>query len=114
MRITPIPTDTAIASQVFGTKGYALASGLLSTLLLGWFAVQTGITPQVESPRFLNNQPLDKFTTIYLANVDRLDPECSLPGLVLNEPRERKNTRYILNNSFGMLGINSVVIIGKV
>ncbi|MFC3166100.1 purine-cytosine permease family protein [Ciceribacter thiooxidans] len=32
------------ASQVFGTKGYMLASGLLSTLLLGWFAVQTGIT----------------------------------------------------------------------
>ena len=47
-------------------------------------------------------------------NVDRLDPECALPGLALNEPRERKNTRYILNNSFGMLGINSVVIIGKV
>jgi 3-oxoacyl-[acyl-carrier-protein] synthase II len=47
-------------------------------------------------------------------NVDRLDPECALPGLVINEPRERKNTRYILNNSFGMLGINSVVIIGKV
>ncbi len=33
-----------IASRVFGTKGYAIASGLLSTLLLGWFAVQTGIT----------------------------------------------------------------------
>ena len=32
----------------------------------------------------------------------------------MNEPRERKNIRYILNNSFGMLGINSVVIIGKV
>ncbi len=47
-------------------------------------------------------------------NVDRLDPECALPGLAVNEPRERKNTRYILNNSFGMLGINSVVIIGKV
>jgi 3-oxoacyl-[acyl-carrier-protein] synthase II len=47
-------------------------------------------------------------------NVDRLDPECALAGLVINEPRERKNTRYILNNSFGMLGINSVVIIGKV
>jgi 3-oxoacyl-[acyl-carrier-protein] synthase II len=46
-------------------------------------------------------------------NVDRLDPECELPGLVLNEPRERKPVRYILNNSFGMLGINSVVIIGK-
>jgi 3-oxoacyl-[acyl-carrier-protein] synthase II len=47
-------------------------------------------------------------------NVDRLDPECALPGLVLNEPRQRKSIRYILNNSFGMLGINSVVIVGKV
>jgi 3-oxoacyl-[acyl-carrier-protein] synthase II len=47
-------------------------------------------------------------------NVDRLDPECALPGLALNEPRQRKPIRYILNNSFGMLGINSVVIVGKV
>ena len=47
-------------------------------------------------------------------NVDRLDPACELPGLALNEPRVRKSIRYILNNSFGMLGINSVVIVGKV
>src|SRR6478736_7300993 len=47
-------------------------------------------------------------------NVDRLDPECDLPGLAINEPRVRQSVRYILNNSFGMLGINSVVIIGKV
>jgi 3-oxoacyl-[acyl-carrier-protein] synthase II len=47
-------------------------------------------------------------------NIDRLDPECALAGLAVNEPRERKGVRYILNNSFGMLGINSVVIIGKV
>ena len=33
-----------VASAVFGKKGYILASGLLSTLLLGWYAVQTGIT----------------------------------------------------------------------
>src|SRR6185437_12737982 len=33
-----------IASIVFGKSGYVLASGLLSTLLLGWYAVQTGIT----------------------------------------------------------------------
>ncbi len=33
-----------IASIVFGRKGYVFASGLLSTLLLGWYAVQTGIT----------------------------------------------------------------------
>ena len=33
-----------VASAVFGKKGYILSSGLLSTLLLGWYAVQTGIT----------------------------------------------------------------------
>ena len=47
-------------------------------------------------------------------NVDDLDPECALPGLVLNEPRETAGVEYILNNSFGMLGINSAVIIRKV
>jgi 3-oxoacyl-[acyl-carrier-protein] synthase II len=47
-------------------------------------------------------------------NVDELDPECALPGLVTNEPREMSRTTTILNNSFGMLGINSVLIVKKV
>ena len=47
-------------------------------------------------------------------NVDQLDPDCAIPGLVLNEPEEGKKIDYVLNNSFGMLGINSVVIIGRV
>ncbi|QDT06869.1 3-oxoacyl-[acyl-carrier-protein] synthase 2 [Rubripirellula lacrimiformis] len=47
-------------------------------------------------------------------NVDQLDPSCELPGLVLNESQEVAKVDYILNNSFGMLGINSVVIIGRV
>jgi 3-oxoacyl-[acyl-carrier-protein] synthase II len=46
-------------------------------------------------------------------NVDQLDPECALEGLVLNQPRESGPVTYILNNSFGMLGINSAVIIKK-
>ncbi|EAQ78840.1 beta-ketoacyl-[acyl-carrier-protein] synthase family protein [Blastopirellula marina] len=46
-------------------------------------------------------------------NVDDLDPDCQLPGLVINEPKEIGPVRYILNNSFGMLGINSVAIIRK-
>ncbi len=46
-------------------------------------------------------------------NVDELDPDCALPGLVLNQAQEVKQVDYILNNSFGMLGINSVVIIGR-
>jgi len=46
-------------------------------------------------------------------NVDELDPECELNGLVVNEPREIGKPTYVLNNSFGMLGINSVVIIKR-
>jgi 3-oxoacyl-[acyl-carrier-protein] synthase II len=46
-------------------------------------------------------------------NVEELDPECALPNLVLNQPREIGPVHYILNNSFGMLGINSVVIVRK-
>ncbi|HEX4128545.1 MAG TPA: beta-ketoacyl-[acyl-carrier-protein] synthase family protein [Pirellulales bacterium] len=46
-------------------------------------------------------------------NVDELDPQCALGGLVVNEPQEIPRPRYILNNSFGMLGINSVVIIKR-
>jgi len=46
-------------------------------------------------------------------NVDQLDPECALNGLVTGEPREEKRIDVILNNSFGMLGINSVVIVQR-
>jgi 3-oxoacyl-[acyl-carrier-protein] synthase II len=46
-------------------------------------------------------------------NVEELDPECALPNLVLNEARRIGPVNAILNNSFGMVGINSVVIIKK-
>jgi 3-oxoacyl-[acyl-carrier-protein] synthase II len=46
-------------------------------------------------------------------NVTELDPRCALPNLVLNEPRDLGKVTCILNNSFGMLGINSVVIVRK-
>ena len=46
-------------------------------------------------------------------NLDDLDPECDLPGLVKNEPREIGKIDYILNNSFGMLGINSATVIKR-
>ncbi len=41
-----------IASIVFGRKGFVLASGLLSALLLGWYAVQTGITGALVSSTY--------------------------------------------------------------
>ena len=46
-------------------------------------------------------------------NLDEPDPECELPGLVANQPRQVERVDAILNNSFGMLGINSVVIVER-
>jgi 3-oxoacyl-[acyl-carrier-protein] synthase II len=47
-------------------------------------------------------------------NVEKLDPDCALPGLVVGSPQPRERLDTILNNSFGMLGINSCVLIGRV
>ncbi|MHC4263678.1 MAG: beta-ketoacyl-[acyl-carrier-protein] synthase family protein [Planctomycetota bacterium] len=46
-------------------------------------------------------------------NVDDLDPECELRGLVANEPKRHDRVETIMNMSFGMLGINSAVIVRK-
>lgn len=46
-------------------------------------------------------------------NIENLDPECSLDNLVINEAKKIDSVEIILNNSFGMLGINSTVIVKK-
>jgi 3-oxoacyl-[acyl-carrier-protein] synthase II len=46
-------------------------------------------------------------------NITELDPDCTIPNLVFNEPKFVGNVNYILNNSFGMLGINSALIVKK-
>lgn len=46
-------------------------------------------------------------------NVEELDPACALDNLVVNEPLQTDGIETILNNSFGMVGINSTVIIRK-
>ena len=46
-------------------------------------------------------------------NLENQDSRCALPNLVANEPRNLGQVDYILNNSFGMLGINSVLIVKK-
>ncbi|MBE0411602.1 MAG: beta-ketoacyl-[acyl-carrier-protein] synthase family protein [Anaerolineales bacterium] len=46
-------------------------------------------------------------------NVDHLDPECALKNLVINEPKKIDKVDYIFNNSFGMLGINSTLIVKR-
>ena len=46
-------------------------------------------------------------------NVDNLAPECASMNLVINEPKKVDKVDYILNNSFGMLGINSALIVKR-
>ena len=46
-------------------------------------------------------------------NLDNLDPDCALPGLVAGKAEQLSEVNAILNNSFGMVGINSVVIVKR-
>ena len=46
-------------------------------------------------------------------NVDAPDPRCEVRNLVINEARSVDRVDYILNNSFGMLGTNSAVIVKR-
>jgi 3-oxoacyl-[acyl-carrier-protein] synthase II len=47
-------------------------------------------------------------------NIDDLDEACALPNLVIGQAQKaRRPVRYLLNNSFGMLGINSSLIVKK-
>ncbi len=60
-----------------------------------------------------NLPAFDDLTVHPSINVDNLDPKCALPGLVLNQARRVERVDAILNNSFGMLGINSALIVRR-
>jgi 3-oxoacyl-[acyl-carrier-protein] synthase II len=60
-----------------------------------------------------NLPSFDDLTVHPTINVDDLDPLCAIPGLVLNQPRKVAKVDTILNNSFGMLGINSTLIVQR-
>ena len=46
-------------------------------------------------------------------NIEELDSECALDNLVINKAITVEGVNSILNNSFGMIGINSTVIVKK-
>ncbi len=60
-----------------------------------------------------NLPSFDDLTVHPTINVDNLDPKCALPGLVLNQPKKVARLDTLLNNSFGMLGINSALIVKR-
>ncbi|HEX4249280.1 MAG TPA: cytosine permease [Pseudonocardia sp.] len=54
-----------MAKSTFGSRGYAVASGFLSTIVIGWFAFQTGLTGATLHTTLGWNEP----GTILLAGV---------------------------------------------
>ncbi|MFA6930784.1 MAG: beta-ketoacyl-[acyl-carrier-protein] synthase family protein [Lentisphaeria bacterium] len=52
-------------------------------------------------------------TIHHTINVENLDPACALPNLVIGQPRKVPRVDVILNNSFGMLGINCVTVVKR-
>ncbi len=59
---------------------------------------------------------IPSFTDSYVhptINIDNIDPECELKNLVIGTPKKLDHVDTILNNSFGMLGINSVIIVKR-
>jgi 3-oxoacyl-[acyl-carrier-protein] synthase II len=46
-------------------------------------------------------------------NVDDLDPACEVRNLVMNQPKRLDRVDHVLNLSFGMLGINSAVLVRR-
>jgi len=60
-----------------------------------------------------NIPSFDDYTVHPTINIDNLDPECTLRNLVINKAQKVDKVDYILNNSFGMLGINSALIIKR-
>jgi cytosine permease len=72
------------ATETFGRTGYVLCSGLLSTLVLGWFAVQTGLVGESMAGVF----EVNKTMIVLLAGV--------------------------LFTAFTLLGIRALSIIGQI
>ncbi len=46
-------------------------------------------------------------------NLEAPDPECALERIVTGAPKKLDRVDYIMNNSFGMFGINSVLIVKR-
>ena len=60
-----------------------------------------------------NLPSLEDHTIHPTINVENLDEQCAVKNLVINKPITIDSVDVILNNSFGMLGINSALVLKK-
>jgi len=66
--VPPAVEVLVIDGDARGSDGFFLTSALSPG-----GKVASGLSPVIESPRYLRDHPLDRFATIYLLNIDRLD-----------------------------------------
>lgn len=98
--------ECAAVREVFGTSPHTYVNNTKS-----YIGHAMGAAGALE---LAGNLPSFEDHTVHpTINVDNLDPKCEIPNLVLNQPRPGVKVETILNNSFGMLGINSAVIVQK-
>ena len=104
--------DQQLTRRVDGEEAHL--AGLGSQLGARAAAVDARRLRDVGALELAGNLPSFADVTVHpTINVDQLDPQCALPGLVLNQPRRVAKVDAILNNSFGMLGINSTLIVRR-
>ncbi|MCA9114428.1 MAG: beta-ketoacyl-[acyl-carrier-protein] synthase family protein [Planctomycetaceae bacterium] len=98
--------EAAALREVFGESGQVAINNTKS-----FIGHAMGAAGALE---FLGNLPsFDDRIAHATINLDQPDPQCHLPGLVVNQPRQLERASCILNNSFGMLGINSALIVRR-
>jgi 3-oxoacyl-[acyl-carrier-protein] synthase II len=98
--------ETAALRRVFGENPHAVFNNTKS-----FIGHAMGAAGALE---LLGNLPsFDDGVAHATINLQNPDPECHLPNVVANEPRDLGQVDCILNNSFGMLGINSVLIVRR-
>jgi 3-oxoacyl-[acyl-carrier-protein] synthase II len=98
--------ETAALRQVFGDSPRAVFNNTKS-----FIGHAMGAAGALE---LLGNLPsFDDGVAHATINLQNPDPECHVPNLVANEPRDLGQVNCVLNNSFGMLGINSVLIVRR-
>ncbi len=92
--------------EVFGTKGQTRINNTKS-----YIGHTMGAAGALE---LTGNLPAFEDNYVHpTINLDEIDPECQLNNLVANQPEQMDQVDVIMNNSFGMFGINSVLIVKR-
>lgn len=99
------PVEVAAINEIFGNSKSVFVNGSKSHI-----GHTMGASGALEAAGNLGSFEDDLIHPTI--NIENLDEQCRT-NLVMNQPIEKKNIRVILNNNFGMLGINSTLVMKR-